>query len=41
MDQGHISLSISPFLVIYANTPKATQNLLTQSNLSEELQILV
>jgi hypothetical protein len=24
--QGHISLSISPFLVIYANTPKSNQN---------------
>jgi hypothetical protein len=24
MAQGHISLSISPFLVIYANTTKAT-----------------
>jgi hypothetical protein len=29
MAQGHIFLSISPFLVIYANTPKATQNTLT------------
>jgi hypothetical protein len=26
MAQGHISLSISPFLVIYANTPKSNQN---------------
>jgi hypothetical protein len=25
----HISLSISPFLVIYANTPKPSQILLT------------
>jgi hypothetical protein len=25
MAQGHISLSISPFLVIYANTHKATR----------------
>jgi hypothetical protein len=25
MDQGHISLSISPFLVIYANTTKSNQ----------------
>jgi hypothetical protein len=24
--QGHISLSISPFLVIYANTSKSNQN---------------
>jgi hypothetical protein len=27
MAQGHISLSISSFLVIYANTPKANLNL--------------
>jgi hypothetical protein len=26
MAQGHISLSISPFLVIYANTSKSNQN---------------
>jgi hypothetical protein len=26
MAQGHIFLSITPFLVIYANTPKVTQN---------------
>jgi hypothetical protein len=26
MAQGHISLSISPFLVIYANTSKINQN---------------
>jgi hypothetical protein len=26
MAQGHISLSISPFLVIYANTSKGNQN---------------
>ena len=25
MAQGHISLSISPFLVIYANTPKSNK----------------
>jgi hypothetical protein len=25
MAQGHISLSISPFLVIYANTSKSNQ----------------
>jgi hypothetical protein len=31
MAQGHISLSISPFLVIYANTLKATQNATTFS----------
>jgi hypothetical protein len=29
MAQGHIFLSISPFLVVYANTSKATQNTLT------------
>jgi hypothetical protein len=27
MAQGHISLSISPFLVIYANTSKSNQNM--------------
>jgi hypothetical protein len=26
MAQGHISLSISPFLVIYANTSRSNQN---------------
>jgi hypothetical protein len=26
MAEGHISLSISLFFVIYANTPKVTQN---------------
>jgi hypothetical protein len=35
MAQGHISLSISPFLVIYANTSKATQNTLTYPNVSQ------
>jgi hypothetical protein len=34
MAQGHISLSISPFLVIYANTSKATQNATTFSKMS-------
>jgi hypothetical protein len=34
MAQGHISLSISPFLVIYANTLKATQNATTFSKRS-------
>jgi hypothetical protein len=29
MDQGDISLSISPFLVIHANTSKETKNALT------------
>jgi hypothetical protein len=29
MAQGPISLSVSPFLVIHANTSKATQNALT------------
>jgi hypothetical protein len=32
MAQGHISLSISPFLVIYANTSKATHIELTYPN---------
>jgi hypothetical protein len=41
MAQGHISLSISPFLVIYANTSKATQNALTKPNVSQKVQIEV
>jgi hypothetical protein len=39
MAQGHISLSISPFLVIYANTLKATQSATTFSKISERVQI--
>jgi hypothetical protein len=34
MAQRHISLSISPFLVVYANTLKATQNATTFSSRS-------
>jgi hypothetical protein len=41
MAQGHIFLSISPFLVIYANTSKATQNALTYPNVSQNVQIEV
>jgi hypothetical protein len=42
MAQGHISLSISTFFfVIYANIPKATQNVLTKLNMSQHLQIEV
>jgi hypothetical protein len=41
MAQGHISLSISPILVIYANTSKATQNTLTYPNVSHNVQIEV
>jgi hypothetical protein len=36
MAQGHITLSISPFLVIYANTLKATQNATTFSREPKE-----
>jgi hypothetical protein len=39
MAEGHISLSISPFLVIYANTLKATQNALTYPLVSQNVQI--
>jgi hypothetical protein len=39
MAQGHISLSISSFLVIHANTSKATQNALTYPNVSQNVQI--
>jgi hypothetical protein len=39
MAEGYISLSISPFLVIHANTSKATQNALTYPNVSEKVQI--
>jgi hypothetical protein len=39
MAQGHISLSISPFLVIYANITKATQNALTYPHVSQNVQI--
>jgi hypothetical protein len=39
MAQGHISLSISPFLVIHANTSKATQNALTYPNVNYKVQI--
>jgi hypothetical protein len=34
MAQGHISLSISPLLVIHANISKATQNATTFLNVS-------
>jgi hypothetical protein len=37
--QWHISLSISPFLVIYADTLKATQNALTYPHVSQNMQI--
>jgi hypothetical protein len=39
MAQGHISLSISPFLVIYANITKATQNAITYPHVSQNVQI--
>jgi hypothetical protein len=39
MAQWHISLSISPFLVIHGNTSKATQNALTYPNVSQNVQI--
>jgi hypothetical protein len=39
MAQEHISLSISPFLVIYADTLKATQNATTFSKSSYRVQI--
>jgi hypothetical protein len=39
MSQGHIFLSISAFLVIYANTSKGTQNALTYPDLSQNVQI--
>jgi hypothetical protein len=41
MVQGQISVSISPFLVIYANTSKGTQNTLTYPNVSQSVQIEV
>jgi hypothetical protein len=41
MAQRHISLSISPFLVIYANTPKATLKALKYPNVSQSVQIEV
>jgi fructose 1,6-bisphosphatase len=37
---AHFSFNL-PFLVIYANTPKATQNLLIEPNMSQKLQIEV
>jgi hypothetical protein len=41
MVQGQISVSISPFLVIYAKTSKGTQNTLTYPNVSQSVQIEV
>jgi hypothetical protein len=37
MAQGHISLSISPFLVIYANTSKATNRSATSMQLRTKI----
>jgi hypothetical protein len=36
MAQGHISLSISPFLVIYANTTKATNRSATSMQMKTQ-----
>jgi hypothetical protein len=44
MAQGHISLSISPFLVIYANTLKSNQKcniILKSANLKTKFSYLV
>jgi hypothetical protein len=37
MAQGHISLSISPFLVIYANTFKSNSKCKLKTNLSHRI----
>jgi hypothetical protein len=37
MAQGHISLSISPFLVIYANTIKATERSATSMQMKTQI----
>jgi hypothetical protein len=37
MAQGHISLSISPFLVIYANTTKAIQRCATSMQIRTQI----
>jgi hypothetical protein len=40
MTQGHISLSISPFLVISANTSKATQHIQMRAKKCTSMSIL-
>jgi hypothetical protein len=41
MAQGHISLSISPFLVIYANTKKATKRSATSMQMRTKILFLI